>query len=245
MGKTSAWAIKGIVYYTDNQCQERILLAARKQLLKASNGIPIVSVSQYPIDFGHNIVHPVERSIVAMFEQIIIGLKYLSADIIFFAEHDVLYHPSHFDFVPERKDAYYFNTNVWTTRTSDGQCVYHDHAKRTSGLVAYKDILIEHYTKKVEKARGYFKITHRGFGRKIGFEPGAKKGRKDYEVLTYKSKYPNVDIKHGGNITPPRFKLSKFQHGGRRVKDSFILTDSIPSWGRIKGRFDDFIREVG
>jgi hypothetical protein len=179
-----------------------------------------------------------------MLRQIVRGLEELDVDVVFLIEHDVLYHPSHFEFEPPKDDVYYFNTNVWTVKSDTGEALYIDNARRNSGLVANRDILLEHFSKKVVKAEEYFKVTSRGFGRKVGFEPGRKKGRIDYEAEEYKSKYPNLDIKHGGNITKPRFKLSDYQHDGRRVKDSFTITDTVPYWGRTGGRFDDFLRGI-
>lgn len=236
--------MKGILYYTDNQAQEKILLACRKQLKRCQGNMPLVSVSQYPIDFGFNIVLPLKSQLISMFRQIVAGLEDLSVDTIFLAEHDVLYHPSHFDFTPPKDDIYYFNTNVWTVKSDTGEALYFDGARRNSGLVASRKILLEHFTKKIEKARTFFASTTRGFGRKVGYEPGKKKGRDDYRAVEFKSEFPNLDIKHGRNITKPRFKLSAYQHGGERVKDSWVLTDEVPYWGKTGGRFDDFIRGV-
>jgi hypothetical protein len=237
-------AVKGLLYYTDNQCQERILLACRKQLGKCRKNYPLVSVSQYPIDFGENIVLPITRSLTSMFKQIVAGLEALRTDIVFLLEHDMLYHPSHFDFVPYSEELYFFNTNVWTVKSDTGEALYFDGARRNSGLVAYRSILLEHFSRKVKQAEEYFKITSRGFGRKVGFEPGRKKGRKDYKAEEYSSILPNLDIKHGGNITKPRFKLSDYQHGGKRVKNSWTLTDTVPYWGKTGGCFDDFLRGI-
>lgn len=98
-------ALKSIVYYTNNILQERIAITCRKLL--ESYGMSIVSVSQFPIDFGYNIVVPYKSSILSMFKQQVEGLKSALYDIVFFCEHDVLYHKSHFDFTPEKKDVYY------------------------------------------------------------------------------------------------------------------------------------------
>ena len=236
--------MKGILYYTDNKAPEKILLACRKQLLRCQGDMPIVSVSQYPIEFGKNIVLPLKSQLISMFRQIVVGLEELKTDVVFLAEHDMLYHPSHFDFEPPRDNIYYYNTNLWTVKSDTGQALYTDHSRRNSGLVASRRILLEHFTQKIDKAVEFFKVTTRGFGRKIGFEPGRKKGREDYRVKEYRSEHPNLDIKHGGNITKPRFKLSDYQHGGRRVKDSFTLSDEVPYWGKTGGRFDDFIRGI-
>jgi hypothetical protein len=247
--------MKGLLYYTDNQCQERILLACRIQLNRCQKDYPLVSVSQYPIDFGKNIVLPLNHSIISMFKQIVAGLEALDTEVVFLVEHDVLYHPSHFDFNPPKDNVYFYNTNVWTVRSDTGQALYVDYARRTSGLVAHREILLEHYQKKIKLAKDFWESGQtRGFPRLIGYEPGRKKGRDDYEYAEYKSEQPNLDIKYGrlisakrgvawGNITKPRFKLSEYQHGGRRVKDSWKLTYDVPYWGRTKN-FDDFLRSI-
>jgi hypothetical protein len=231
----------GVLYYTDNQCEERILLAARKQLARCIGDWPLVAVSQYPIEFGCNIVLPLSRSILSMFRQILAGLKALKTDEVFFAEHDVLYHPSHFAFIPPRNDVYYFNSNTWTVDASDGRAMYHDGIRRTSGLVAHREILLEHYTKKVER------VEKEGWNRRlIGFEPGGKRAKRppDYEQECFRSEHPIVDIKHGNNLTKPRFKLSQYSRRGRHQKDSFVIADEIPWWGTTRDRFDEFLREL-
>ncbi len=229
---------KGLVYYTDNQCQERIATTVRNQLLTACNGHKIVSVSQYPVTFGKNIVMPIERSIPSMFKQMLAGLKNIDTDIVFFVEHDVLYHPSHFKFTPPKEDVYYYNDNVWALDAKSGQALHYKEMKQVSGLVAHRELLIEHYTKRIEK------VEKEGFSRRIGFEPGKKirhGGLDDHPYEYFTSKHPIIDIKHGGTITPGRFKLEQYRCRNR-IKDSWILSDEIPYWGKTKGRFDDFLR---
>jgi hypothetical protein len=71
----------GIVYYTDNQIDDNILLACQKQLLKAN--LPIVSVSLKPTEFGDNISLSLERGYLTMFKQILAGLEKIDTDIVF------------------------------------------------------------------------------------------------------------------------------------------------------------------
>jgi hypothetical protein len=169
------------------------------------------------------------------------GLETIDTDIVFHAEHDVLYHPSHFEFTPPQMDKYYFNTNVWSVNASDGQALYYDGMRMTSGLVANRKILIEGYKRKIfwtEKEKVFSR-------RRIGFEPGrrlASETRKDdYEWETFKSEFPNVDIKHDDNITRKRFNLDEYRCKDR-IKDSFVLAEEIPYWGRTKGQFEYFLR---
>jgi hypothetical protein len=203
------------------------------QLNKCLNGEPLISVSQYPMDFGPNVTVPFERSILSMFKQILIGLQMLEADVVFCVEHDVLYHPSHFEFTPTRDDVFYFNRNVWTVNADTGECLHYDGMKKTSCLVADRELLTEHYLRKVET------VEKDGWSRRIGFEPGKVRGNFEY----FHSRCPNVDIKHGGNLVRWRGKLEQYRCR-ERLKDSWTLTGSIPHWGEIQGRFDDFLRGI-
>jgi hypothetical protein len=234
--KTQNAPSKGLVYYTDNQCEERIALTVRKQILKSCNGYPIISVSQYPIDFGKNIVFPESRSHKTMFKQILKGIEEIDTDIIFFVEHDILYHPSHFDFVPPEKNKYYYNVNTWKLRSKDGQAL-HYLTQQVSGLCAYRELLLEHYKTRVAR------VEKEGFTRKMGFEPGNHsfpRGIDNYKYEIWRSEYPNVDIRHGGNLTGSRFKKRQF----RNKPKEWLMVDEIPFWGKTKNRFDDFLRDL-
>ncbi len=229
--------MKSILYYTDNQIRTDIAGACINQLRKS--GLPIVSVSQKPVDLGMNIVVDIKPSPLSMFKQILIGLIAIEKDIVFFCEHDCLYHPSHFDFIPRGKNIYYFNTNVWSVRADTGETLHYDGMKKTSGLVAYRDILIEHYTKKIAL------IEREGFSqKKHGYEPGRKtsKGRPDdYDWECFESKLPYIDIKHDANLTKIRWSIKQYRKREERLK-SWVKSDYVPSWGTTKGRFNEFIR---
>ncbi|MCJ7425071.1 hypothetical protein MUP01_12520, partial [Candidatus Bathyarchaeota archaeon] len=168
---------KGIVYYTDNKLDPGIMKACQDQLLKSVNGHRIVSVSLQPIYFEDNIVLPLERGYLTLFKQILTGLEELNTDIVYMAEHDVLYSKEHFDFIPPERDKYYYNENWWKLRLPDGLCLQHEGAQ-TSGLCAYRDTLIKHYKQRVINTEKMWNElggnTHpfRSFIRDQGFEPG-------------------------------------------------------------------------
>ena len=157
---------KGIVYYTDNRLDNIILDACQSQIKKSAGQNRIVSVSLGPIDFGDNIHLSLERGYLTMFKQMLAGLEKIDTDVVFFCEHDWLYHPSHFDFVPPEKDKFYYNTNVWSVRLEDGHALRTDGSQRTSALCAYRELLLEHYRKRVEM------VEKNGYTNKMGFEPG-------------------------------------------------------------------------
>ena len=104
---------KAIVYFTDSRLEEELDKAVRKQILEASRGIPIISVSQKPIDFGKNIcVGFKPRCYLSLYEQLFIGIKAVpKGSVVYTCEHDVFYNHSHFEFMPPLKDRIYYNLN--------------------------------------------------------------------------------------------------------------------------------------
>lgn len=227
---------KGCVYYTDNQCEERIIDVVRHQLKQAVNGFPIISVSQFPINFGDkNIVMNLIRSPLTMFKQILAGLETIKTDIVFLTEHDILYHPSHFDFTPSKKDVFYYNEHTYKLDYQTGQALFY-YTKQTSGVCAYRDLLLDHYQKRVKI------VEQGGFTRRMGFEPGTHKyprGVDNYTSETYMSEIPNVDIRHRSNLTANRFKRDQFR--SQKSTKGWKLVNEIPGWGITKNRFDSFL----
>jgi len=214
----------GIVYYTDNRLPEKIMSKCQEQIKKS--GLPIVSVSLKPLKFGENVVLPLERGYLTMFKQILAGLEKIKTDVVFLCEHDVLYNHSHFQFRPPRKDVYYYNMNSWQLRSSDGHAVYYD-CKKLSQLCADRRFLIEHYKKRIAL------VEKNGFSRRMGFEPGTHNRPEridDFKADEWRSEFPNVDIKHGKNLTTARWKQSEFR--SQKNCQNWKESDEIPSWGK-------------
>ena len=212
----------GIVYYTDNQLNMRLARTCRKYIQKS--GLPIVSVSLKPLDFGKNIHLKLKRSPLSMFKQILAGLKALDTDIVFFAEHDVLYHPSHFDFIPENKNTFYYNGNYWFLRMTDGFAIHYN-VSPLSGLCGYRKQLIKHFEERVAM------IEKEGFSLRIGYEPMTHNRidwKNKYKFEIYQSKVANIDLCHEGNMTKKRWSQDEF-----RKKPTFWEESKnweVPGW---------------
>lgn len=203
---------KGIIYYTDNRLDEKIFKAVQEQLLKAR--LPIVSVSLKPIDFGKNIHLPLQRGYETYFRQIITALENSESDIIFFCEHDVLYHPSYFDFTPEKKDTYYYNLNVWRWKYPENHCVTWD-AHQVAQLCSYKEVALEWYRKKLAS------YQEDAFDRK--FEPEDK-------FEEWRSVEPNIDIRHGNTLTKSKWTLKDFRNKLTAVN---FKEGKCPDWAKL------------
>jgi glycosyltransferase involved in cell wall biosynthesis len=228
---------KGIAFYTDSVLDEKYAAPVRQRLKHSINGHELVSVSLKPLDFGTNVVLPLKREALSMFRQIVAALEHLTTDVVFLCEHDVLYHPSHFEFMPARKDVYYYNENTYKVDVKTGQAVFY-YTKQTSGLCAYRDLLLQHYRARIDR------IEREGLTTKRDFEPGCHRpprGIDSYTAERWMAPFPNVDLRHKQNLTMSRWDASEFRDP--KACEGFKLVDEIPGWGVCKGRFDAFVRE--
>ena len=226
------------MYYSDCRPDPAILDACRRTT--EASGLPIVAVTLEPIRWpsARNIVLNLERGFLTMFKQILTGLEALDTDVVFFAEHDVLYDRSHFRFVPPTADRYYYNTNVWKVDAEDGKALHYV-TQQTSGLCAFRTLLIEHYRKRIAL------VEANGFSRRMGFEPGTHRRPErvdDIPAESWQSAGPNIDIRHSKNLTPSRWKKEQFRN--QRFCDGWTEADAVPGWGLTKGRFQEFLHEA-
>ncbi len=230
---------KGIVYYTDGKLEGTFLCGLVRYLISKSN-LPITSVSLKPIDFGRNIYFKGLRSHSTLYKQILVGLKACKHEFVFLCEHDVLYHKSHFDFTPKRKDIYYYNNNKIKFRTTDKKIVSYD-GGLLSQICASRKLLIKHYEKRLEMiAEGQ---------RAYGYEPGTGQSKKiDNPGFEYfYSEIPSVDVRHGKNWTgiirfhPDEFRNKKTCQNWKEHK-----IEDFPYWAlmlSLLGETKNFFRK--
>ena len=231
----------GLLYYSDCRGNDRVLQAVQDHLRRVVPADwPIVSVTLKPISFGRNVVLPLERGQLTLFRQILAGLEQLDTEIVFFAEHDVLYHASHFDFRPPPLDRVYYNAHRYQVSSEDGRAV-HYRCCQTANLCADRQLLLAHYRKRiaaVEAAGGY--------RREMGYEPGTNRWSRRMDGIgheTWMAPYPNLDVRTRYNLSKTRWSPQAF-----RNKDScegWIEVDEIPGWGLTRGRFEAFLADLG
>jgi hypothetical protein len=101
-----------IVYYTSNREELSFEKKIMDNLLKVCGDIPIISVSQKPMDFGYNIcVGDVGIHNANLYRQIQIGCKEADTPFVISAEADCLYPPDYFQYVPPAINECYKCTN--------------------------------------------------------------------------------------------------------------------------------------
>jgi hypothetical protein len=236
---------KTILICTDNSVSDEIFEAVKRNLIKEAGNIPIVCVSHEPVDLGTNIfIGKQKRSWLTLYKQLLIGLKKIQTKYVYITEHDCLYSREHFEFTPPSDKKFYYNENVWFVQWGGSHPELNgmysrywspkDWPKRLalSQLVCntrlYRKVMEERVKLLDEDIKN---IDHAG-------EPGitklreyAKSGRPMFlkqfmktleheKYETFKTKIPNLDIKHGANFTGPK----------RGVNRCYEL----PYWGKFK-----------
>lgn len=207
---------KGIIYYTDNQLSIRLAKMAQRQL--NASRLPIVSASLKPMDkMGKNIHLNMKRGPMTMFKQILAALEATESEIVFFCEHDILYHPSHFEFTPPSKDKFYYNRN-WVKVWPDGSAARWD-ANQVSNLCCYRELALDYYRRRVTE------MEKSGFNR--SYEPG---GRDESKYGIWESPYPNIDIRHEGNLTRSHRRQEDARDKSTVENWQTLSIDGITGW---------------
>lgn len=250
----------GVVYYSDSRADLGLLRACRRQLARVAAGLPIVAVTLPAIvdnvlaGFGRvplgdhddsfegmrHVVLPLERGYLTMARQILTGLELLGddVDVVFFCEHDCLYPAEYFNFRPPTADAYYYAGHTWKVDAETGRAL-HYRCEQLSGLCADRRLLLAHFRRRVAHLEAH------GFTRRLGFEPGKPirhGGLDDVPRRTWWNKKPIVDIRHGANLTPSRWRREQFRNP--RYTAGWTEADAVPSWGTTAGRFVAWLQEV-
>lgn len=230
---------KEIIFYSDNQLNLKLAHKVQRNLKRSK--LPIITCGLKQMSFGNiNLKHDGQKSYMSMFRQMLKALEASTADIVFFCEHDVLYHPSHFKFNPTKKDVWYYNTNVYKVDLETHKAVRTDDCRQVSGICVYRETALKHYRKRLEileeKATELSETQLNSYIRKMGFEPGThgRSERVDDAVSdTWESEYPNLDIRHGNNLTPTRW--SKEQFVNKKYTEGWLeaTIDDLDGWDRV------------
>lgn len=236
-----------VIYLTDNTLDEKIFFLCQKNILNSIGNLPLISISHKPIDFGENIcVGILPRSSLSINQQMMRALEVVKTKYIAIAEHDCLYTPEHFTFIPPDEISYY-NENVWLLQLwSQGHPEYDGifsnfpKRKANSQLIcstktmiettqARIDIMIDpvwlakHPTGRIGEA-GHMDYDHamrlaRGKS-VVHIREKLKEYIEKYKGKNFNTKLPNIDIRHEHNFTRNR-------RGSKRVWE-------LPYWGKAK-----------
>lgn len=102
------------IYYTAHLEHPPTEQAIREKHLESAGDVPIISVSQQPLDFGTNIcVGNVGVSDLNAFRQCQLGVQQAKTKYVCPIEADFLYPPAYFQFEPPRDDTLYLMNPIY------------------------------------------------------------------------------------------------------------------------------------
>ena len=244
-----------LLYLTDNSLDPSIAEPCKRILLREADGLPIVSVSQKPMDFGTNVcVGEIGRSWMSIYKQILAGLEAVETEWLCVIEHDVLYTSEHLNYHPSDPKVFWYNGNHWLVQWHgnhpeiEGMYSYRPSRYAVSQLICTKSQLKASTQELVDLIERGMKVQP---GTRWYGEPGAvdsgiyqaaveaiggSSSHWHKHIVEYLSRYtaqffrtdiPNLDIRHNGCFTGPK-------RGKKRCYE-------LPYWGK----FEDVINGMG
>ena len=214
MGKNSLT----IIYVSSNTESPEFEKKTQETLLKNCGDLPIVAVTQKPVGFGHNIIIGEKGSSGFNFcRQVLIACESATTDFVISAESDCIYPPDYFQFIPDRLDVPYRNTNIYVQKYGK------DYACKKKSSTFAQVVGREFYIKRLRElfeCQPQWSTEFKNFPKEIG-----KKLFDEFEY--WESENPCVSFKTGSGMR---------KHSN---------TDEVPVyklkyWGEIKILKEDF-----
>ena len=207
-----------ILYYTSNIINDIFANNVRNHLLQSSGGeIPIISVSQKPIEFGDNLcVLGLTPSIYNIYVQILMGAKLIKTKYTACCEDDCLYVSQHFEH--RSPDAFAYNVNRWNV---DEKGVYfYRHRRGMCMCIAPTDLLVSTIETRLAKySDPTANIPHFG-------EPGrweTRLGLPEVKLEEFETKIPCLHFNHRDS-----------QGSKRQLRTLDIIYGELDYWGSAK-----------
>lgn len=209
-----------IIYYTSNQEDPEFERKIQETILANCGGLPIISVSHKPINFGTNIcVGEVGQSGFNMCRQVLIACKAATTRFVISAEADCLYPPDYFTFRPKRDDACFRNNSTYLMAYKRDYFY-----KKNEGGTWAQVINREFYIKRLEELfqdAPEWSITEKSFPK--------ERGKRFFDSSeSFTTKNPCISIKSGRG-------MRRYSHSER------VPIYELPYWGSGKEIYNKYL----
>jgi len=212
--------MKTIIYYTSNRENPEFEKKVIADMLSKKGDLPIISVSQKPMDLGQNIcVGDVGLSYVNEWRQILIGAKAASTPYLVMAESDFLYPPEYFAFEPKDENIIYRYDNIWIVFKEKIYSFRRKHASEGAQIVS-RDLII----KILENYLRDFPEWYDGNIKNLPIRKSQFSPFKDAKIEFIKGQFACLSFKTGDGVRP----RTTVERGRENIKTR------LPYWGRIE-----------
>lgn len=222
-----------IIYYTANVLKQSFAEKIRKQILIAAGGIPIISISKKPLNFGVNLADETrKRSVTNLYQAILKAGYQAKTKYVALAEDDTLYPPGHFYSYLPPEDTFAYNLTRWSIYTWSKPPFFSlKFRKILATLIAPKNLLIAALEERFAKYPDASKIPEkwmgepgRGYEAMLGVSPRKAKDFYSYE--------PVVVFSHPKSLG---YRLQ-----GTNKRANAIRALAIPYWGTAEKVMKEF-----
>ena len=211
-----------VIYYTSNREDEEFEKKIRNRLWEAKGNLPLISVSQKPIDFGLNVcVGDRGVSEQNILKQMLMGCELAKTPFVIFAEADTLYPKEYFNYLPNEK----------------------------SGWQAYKKREKRYWFEPVYILYPYSSSLHNSFYLKGRSDCAHMAGREYVISLLKEAISKGRMMKYRGKDRPIKVILNnpiiniKTGHGMRPKTQTFpIPVLSLPYWGNARDLREELLK---
>jgi hypothetical protein len=214
-----------IIYYTANRVKPTLRDAVIKQLRKAAGNSPIISVSQKPMDLGHNIcVGDIGQSVRNMFVQLLSGARAAETKYVATAEDDVLYPYEHYHTKHPTDGKFMYDYNRYSIFTWKPPAFCYVPMGTTISLICNRELLIEALEERFTKYQGPWE--QRENGKVTVGEPGRNEGKAGLvprDVQRFRAKKAFVYFDHEDCLC--------YRGLGKRKLSSRKQVDWLEGWG--------------
>ncbi len=214
-----------VIYYTANVLKEPFATKVREILWKAKENLPLISVSQKPMDYGQNIIVDFPRSYLSIYKQILVGAKAATTEFVALAEDDCLYSKEHFFTFRPKLDEFAYDMARWSIYSWSKPAIFSiKYRISNSTLIAPRELLISALEERFAKFPDESKIPLRFFS-----EPGKYEkylGVTTQKIKQFTSKCPCVVFSHPEAIG--------YDYLGNRKGLGELQAYDIPFWGKAE-----------
>lgn len=207
-----------ILYYTANQPNRPFVDYVCEHLIQMAGNIPILSISQKPMQLGTNIcVGDIGYSVYNVYKQIWIGTQAATTDYVICCEDDTLYPAEHFACRPPSGTFGYNVNRYWLE--PNGLC-WPSPRVVLGACVVERDLMVEALSERLERYPDPLMDRRQTAGWQ---EPGRQDtamGWTPRSMTTFKTDTPVVSFNHRGSLG-----------GHRRRPPTDAMVDTLTGWG--------------
>jgi len=216
-----------IVYYTSNKIPDKFAENTRNQLTHAVGNLPLITVSQKPMNFGRNIcVGDIGTTHLNIYRQALIGAKKANTKYIAMAEDDVLYSPEHFLYIP-RPNHFAYDKHIWAIYTWSKPPVFSWKDRiNLYAMICERDLFIEAMEERFAKWPDDSKISLGHWAEPGKYESRNHLGVTERNIEIYFAKVPSIAFSHQTALS--------FSNLGTRKKLGVLQAFEIPVWGKAE-----------